>query len=105
MDMITDYYTLSATVYSIVESINELGPDEASTQFTVVVNIDCALETVGKDERFMQGTDVVFATHRLYCGITDSILRFKRITLLELEAMITIYRRLVIPCRGIIIKR
>lgn len=73
--MITDYYTLQATVYSIVESINELGPDESSTQFSVVTNIKCALETVGKDERFMEGTDIVFATHRIYCGITSSVIQ------------------------------
>lgn len=68
--MIDDYYTQSATVKSIVETINELGPDETSDTFTVVMNIKCALETVGKDERFIEGTNITFATHRIYCAIS-----------------------------------
>lgn len=77
--MITDYYTLQATVYSIVESINELGSDESSTQFTVVTNITGALETVVKSERFIDGTDMVWATHRFYGGITSSVIRERHV--------------------------
>jgi len=70
--MINDYYTTEATVKSIVETINELGPDETSDVFTTAMNISCALETVNVDERFINGTNITFATHRIYCAITST---------------------------------
>ena len=70
--MIDDYYTTAATVKSIVETINELGPDETASTFTTVMNVKCALETVGKDERFIEGTNITFASHRIYCAITST---------------------------------
>ena len=70
--MIDDYYTQNATVYSIVETINELGPDETSDTFTEVCNIQCALETMGKNDRFIDGTTTSFGSHRVYCAKPSS---------------------------------
>ena len=70
--MIDDYYTTAATVKSIVETINELGPDETASTFTTVMNISCALETINIDERMANGTYVTFATHRIFCAITST---------------------------------
>ena len=80
--MINDYYTTEATVKSIVETINELGPDETASTFTTVMNIDCALETVNVDERFINGTNITFATHRLYCAITSTAITEKNVVLI-----------------------
>jgi len=73
--MIDDYYTQDATIYSIVETINELGPDETSDVFTEVCNIQCALETMGKAERFIDGTNITFGSHRMYCAKSSTTIQ------------------------------
>jgi len=67
------YYNQNATVYSWVETLNELGVNEMATTYTSVINISLALQQLSKNESFITGTDRIIGTHRAYTAVNIDI--------------------------------
>lgn len=78
--MIADYYNKTARLKARTDVTNELGVDYTST-WTTVSTIKCALETLSKSERFIEGTEKLFATHRMYCATGTTIDETYRVTI------------------------
>lgn len=77
---LSDYYNKDAALLTRTEQTDELGIDFSSS-WAALTTIKCALETLGKNERFIEGTEKVFATHRMYCAADTTIDETYRVTI------------------------
>ena len=68
------WYNKTAYLRRYNDTESELGPEEGdATYWTTITTISCALQTVGMNERFVVGTNIVFATHRMFCAVGTTI--------------------------------
>lgn len=70
---------MNATVYGWTETLNELGIWDVASTWTTIVNITGYLEQLSKRERFIEGTDRIFGTHRFFTAVNTSIKETHRI--------------------------
>jgi len=68
--MIESWYNKTAYLKRFNGTVNEVGPDYTdATYWATIATIRCALQTVSLRERFISGTNMVFATHRMFCSV------------------------------------
>jgi head-tail adaptor len=68
--MISSYFNKTAYLKRYNGTINELGPAyNDATYWTTITTISCALQTVSARERFANGANTPFMTHRMYCAV------------------------------------
>ena len=77
--MIERYYTKTAYVLTWGSSTTEYAPDLSDADYATGEMFVCALETAGGNERYAVGSEIVLATHRIYCTAGVSISEQNRV--------------------------